>query len=159
MKRTPLKRYTQLKTYTPLKVKTALNFYGKSETAEQKREIQRLLREIVIKRDKHCIRCGVEYGTPGVVFQCDHLLSRSNSATYADSRLCVLVCRECHAWKSLGSNLRKTQYDALVKTILPPERVALWERCEMDSYNPTRKGAYDWKLATLALNHELAAYA
>src|SRR6185437_11487175 len=155
-----LQRKTFLKTYTPLKVKTSLSTYGKSETATLKQEIQRLLREIVIKRDGGCILRNVRHcgGTVGsAVLQADHLITRSNSATYADSRLVTCVCRSCHYWKSVGSNRRKAEYDALVKTILPKERVALWERCEMDSWRPTRKGAYDWQLAIVALKQELAS--
>jgi hypothetical protein len=161
MKRSALKRKTPLRTYTPLQTRSRLNSYGKSESSELKREIQRLLREIVIKRDGGCILRGVRHctGIPGeAVLQADHLITRANSATYADSRLVVCVCRRCHAWKSLGNNLRKREYDALVKTLLPPERVALWERCEMDSWRPTRKGASDWKLAVVALCQELKSY-
>lgn len=141
-----------------LKRNTKLRIAGTSDTAEDKRRIQFLLREIVIERDKVCQRCGIEYGTPRVVFQCDHLISRSNSATYADSRLCVLLCQPCHAWKSLGSNLRKAQYDHEMKAKLPKERVALWEAAEQDSWRPTRKYASDWKIHILALEQELARY-
>lgn len=76
------------------------------------------------------------------------------SATYADSRLVVCVCRPCHAWKSLGNNLRKGQYDALVRTLLPPERVALWSRCEEDC-SPHRFYKSDWLMAEAALRREL----
>jgi hypothetical protein len=38
-----------------------------------------------------------------------------------------------HGWKSLGSNRNNAQYDALVKTIIEPERFMLWEACEQDS--------------------------
>ncbi len=105
--------------------------------------IQALVREIVIKRDGGCIlrnkrRCGGDVGF--AVLQADHLITRANSATFADTRLIVCVCRSCHAWKSLGSNNRKAEYDTLVKTILPADRVALWERCERDSWKPVRTG-------------------
>lgn len=132
---------------------------GTSETAKLKDEIQAVVREIVILRDGGCIlrpyrHCGGDLGS-GAVIQADHLISRSNSATYADSRLVVCVCRPCHAWKSLGSNLRKNEYDDLVKKILLPERVRLWERCEKESWRPSPKGKYDWKLSLIALNQEL----
>ena len=133
----------------------ALNRVGKSETTKLKIEIQRLLREIVIIRDKKCQRCGVKYGTEGVVFQCDHLLSRSHNATYAVSALCVLLCKPCHAWKSLGSNLRKKEYDEFMRAKLSKEVVSLWDRCEQDSWRVTKKGAYDWDLEIVALNQEL----
>lgn len=150
MRKTALKRGTKQMKRTKLRVK------GHSTTAELKKDIQALLRQIVIKRDGKCQRCGVEYGTEGVVFQCDHLISRSNSATYADSRLCVLVCKPCHAWKSLGSNLRKKEYDQLMRSRLPRERVALWETCEERSWEARRTGAFDWKLAKIVLEQELS---
>ncbi len=153
LKRTPFKQ----KPYT-LK-RSTLNKLGKSPTSVIKREIQALLREICIKRDKVCIlaskRCNSRVGDAGVVFQADHLLSRSNSATYGDSRLVVLICRPCHGWKSLGSNLRKAEYDALVRTILPPQRVALWDMAELEAGR--HKGVkMDWVLVKLALEQELA---
>lgn len=129
---------------------------SKSESAKLKEEIQALLRQIVMRRDKKCLRCEVPVGTNGVVFQCDHLISRSNSATYADSRLCVLLCKPCHAWKSLGSNLRKKEYDTFMRAVLPKERVALWDACEENSWRPTRTEAFDWKLAKIVLEQELA---
>ena len=140
--------------------RTKLRVSGHSTTTELKTEIQALLRQLVMKRDGGCVlrdirMCGGELGVEGVVLQADHLISRSHSATFADSRLVVCVCRSCHGWKSLGSNLRKQQYDALVKTILPAKRVTLWEKCEADSWKPVRTGAYDWKLAIAGLKQEL----
>jgi hypothetical protein len=148
-----------------------LRIEGKSDTAIVKREIQGVLRQIVIARDGGCIlrnvrQCGGEAGytfleggvigkVKGLVLQADHLITRANSATYADSRLVVCLCRRCHAWKSLGGNRNKAQYDALVKTLLPPERVKLWEACEGDSWRPHRTSSYDWKLALAALKQEL----
>jgi len=130
---------------------------GTSDTALIKREIQRTLREIVIKRDKGCVlrklrHCGGELDTVGVVLQADHLVTRSNSATYADSRLIVCVCKSCHYWKSVAGNLRKAEYDALVKTTLSKERVELWEQCEQDSWKPRKM---DWKMELVALEQEL----
>src|SRR5436309_1064851 len=115
---------------TALKRKTPLKVYGDNDTATLKKEIQRLVRDIVILRDGGCVlrfvrHCG---GEPGrAVLQADHLITRANSATYADTRLIVCVCRGCHYWKSVGSNRRKGEYDALVKTILSKERVELWD--------------------------------
>lgn len=157
MKRTAFKGRT-----TPLRTKTRIRIVGHSDTATTKRNIQALLRQIVMIRDKGCIlrnarHCGGTLDTAGVVIQADHLISRANSATYGDSRLVVCVCKGCHAWKSLGSNRNKGQYDALVKTILPAERVALWERCEEESWRPSRVGASDWRLTELVLTAELAA--
>lgn len=136
--------------------RSRLRIAGKSDTAEIKREIQFTLREIVIMRDKGCIlrfkrHCGGEIGK--AVIQADHLVTRANSATYADPRLVVALCKGCHGgWKQWN----KEAYDALVKTILPPDRVALWERCERERYSTvTRKGSYDWKLELIVLKGQL----
>jgi hypothetical protein len=81
-----------------------------------------------------------------LILQADHLLSRGNSAAYADTRLIVCLCKGHHGWKSVGSNLRKKEYDAIVRQLLSPDRVTLWDRCEQDSWRPKRTGAYDWGL-------------
>jgi hypothetical protein len=52
--------------------------------------------------------------------------------------------------------MRKAQYDKLVRALLSPERVRLWDACERDSWRPSRTGIYDWKLAEAALRAELA---
>lgn len=132
--------------------KTQLKRTSKSPEALAKKEIQRLLREIVIIRDRVCQRCGVSYGTNGVIFQCDHLLSRSHSATYSDSGLCVLLCKPCHAWKSLGGNVRQFEYDSLIRSKLPPERVRKWDLALEWRYKPTKM---DWGLEIVALNQIL----
>lgn len=134
--------------------RSRLRLAGKSTVSEMKRTIQFLAREIVIKRDGGCILRKYRHCNDHVL-QADHLITRSNSATYADTRLIVCVCRSCHAWKSLGGNLRKGQYDALVKTILPKERVELWERAEQDSWRPTPMRSNDWLLSIVALNKEI----
>lgn len=141
---------------------TGLRAKSKSDTARFKEEIQSLLRAIVIRRDKGCIlrnvrHCGGLQDTPGVVLQADHLITRANSATFADPRLVVCVCRPCHYWKSVGSNRNKAQYDALVKTLIEPERVALWEACEKDSWKPHRASVSDWQKEIAFLRTKLNA--
>jgi len=138
-----MKRSDFLQRRTPLRQKS------KSETALIKEDIQALLRTIVIARDRGCIlrdirHCGGIPGALGVVLQADHLITRANSATFADPRLVVCVCRSCHYWKSVGSNRNKTEYDALVKSIISADRVALWEACERDSWRPHRNYTSDW---------------
>lgn len=136
---------------SPLKKKS------NSETAKLKDEIQALLREVVMKRDGGCIlrdirHCGAILGS-GAILQADHLITRANSATYADSRLVVCVCKGCHAWKHLGH--REKEYEALIKPLIGKERADLWNRCEQDRWRPSKHGAYEWKLAKLALEQEL----
>ena len=85
------------------------------------------------------------------MLQYDHLITRANAASYAISKLGVCVCRPCHGWKKW----HKEQYDALVKTLISPERAELWEKCEKDSWQPSRTTAMDWKLAIVVLENEL----
>lgn len=134
--------------------KTKLRKQSKSPTAQCKQRIQNLLREIVMARDGGCILrfvrpCGGEIGQATI--QADHLLPRSNSATYADSRLVVCVCKSCHGWKQWW----KEEYDALVKTILPKDRVALWDRCEKERQAHRPKQGINWFLTEKVLEMEL----
>lgn len=148
--------------------KTKLRIVGVSDVAETKRNIQNLVRQIVMKRDGGCVLrdyigfelppCGGYAKDGHQILQADHLISRSNAATYADSRLVVCVCKSHHGWKSVGSNLRKKEYDRIVRAVLPKDRVDLWDRCEADAWRPKRTGAYDWKMAELALIQELKQY-
>lgn len=138
--------------------RSTLRKISKDPVAETKRRIQALLRDICMARDSGCIlaqvRCNRRIGDAGVVWQADHLISRSNSATYGDPRLVVLICRDCHGWKSLGSNLRKAEYDRLVRSILPLERVKLWDMAELEAGR--HKGVkVDWTMTEIVLQAEL----
>jgi len=154
---------------TPLTRKTKLRHKSKSETALLKEAIQAELRRIVIARDGGCILRNLpmnirhQYGVHScngyrrdgeLILQADHLIGRSNSGTYADSRLVVCVCKGHHGWKSVGNNLRKKQYDAIVRTLLPKNRVELWDKAEQDSWRPVRRSASDWKLEFIALQQQ-----
>ena len=102
MRRTGFKK----KQTKPMK-RGKLRVVGHSTTAEQKQEIQYLVREIVMKRDGGCIlrnlpshRCsGFSKKDGHLILQADHLISRANSATYADTRLIVCICNGLHGWK------------------------------------------------------------
>jgi hypothetical protein len=172
LRRTPLQRKQGFKArQKPLQRRTKLRVVGHSNTADIKQEIQDVCRASVIIRDGGCIlrnqyawmaegiipSCGGYAPKSGhLILQADHLITRGNSATYADTRLIVCICKGHHGWKSLGSNARKKQYDEIVRTIISPERAALWARCEQDSWRPHRTYAMDWKLQLAALKHELA---
>lgn len=160
-KRAPLKRsLKQLQ-------RTKLSVVGHSTTADLKAEIQYLVREIVMKRDKGCIlrnhrHCGGEIGyqfqeggeIKKTVLQADHLITRSNSSTFADTRLIVCVCRPCHGWKKW----HEQEYNNLVKTIISKEQVELWYKCEEDRQaHMTYK--MDWNMEIIALKKELQTYA
>ena len=131
--------------------RTRLRMRGTSETSVLKEEIQGLLREIVIKRDGGCIlrgtrHCGGEIGE--AVLQADHLITRGNSATFADHRLVVCLCRPCHGG---CKKWHEKEYDVLVRKLLSEERIALWDRCLHESWRATSKRGYDWKLEVINL--------
>jgi hypothetical protein len=90
--------------------RTPLAQQGTSDTALIKDDIQHWAREIVILRDGDCILKKYRH-CDDPVKQADHLITRANSATYADTRLIVCLCRSCHGWK----HWHKEEYDALVK--------------------------------------------
>lgn len=154
LKRTGFKR----KTTKPMK-RTKIRVVGKSTTAEIKKDIQALLREVVMLRDGRCIlygqKCMHKIGDEGIVWQAEHLIERSNSATFADSRLVVLIAKNCHGWKHFKKS-NHDMYDAMVKKVLPKERVELWEKCEANSWKPTKTTSYDWMLAKIVLERELS---
>ncbi len=153
MRRTGFKK----KQTKPMK-RGKLRVVGHSTTAEQKQEIQYLVREIVMKRDGGCIlrnlpshRCsGFSKKDGHLILQADHLISRANSATYADTRLIVCICNGLHGWKKW----HEAEYNEMVRKVISKERVALWDRCEADRRShKTRK--MDWKVEILALKQEL----
>ena len=160
MKRSWFKR----KATKPLN-RTRLNVVGHSTTADLKKEIQDLVREIVILRDGGCIFkkekghiCSGYANDGHLILQADHLMSRGNSGTFADTRLIVCVCKGIHGWKSVGSNLRKKEYDERVRKLISKERVELWDEWEAKRFSSTRMSAYDWKLEIVNLKSELEEY-
>lgn len=141
--------------------KTKLRIEGVSDVATDKKEIQRLVREVVIRRDGGCVLRNV-YGIPRcngyapsdghLILQADHLITRGNSATYDDTRLIVCVCKGHHGWKKWNEK----QYEDAIRKVLPPDRVLLWEQAEQERWRPVPKRAHDWKLSILALKKELS---
>jgi hypothetical protein len=139
--------------------RTRIRVVGVSDTSEQKQEIQYLVREIVIKRDGGCIlsdkyghQCSGYRNGGELIYQADHLVTRANSATYADTRLIVCICKGLHGWKKW----HEAEYNEMVRKVISKQRVALWDRCEADRRShKTRK--MDWKLEILALKQELAS--
>ena len=134
--------------------RTKLKLVGYSTTAQLKQEIQRLVREIVMIRDGGCILRGLRncegYINENVVLQADHLVTRANSATFADTRLIVCLCRNCHAWK----HWNEKEYEKLVKNVLPKNTIELWDKAE--EYRQAHKTYKpDWSMAIVLLKAEL----
>jgi len=151
MKRTGFKN----KKRKPLK-RTKLRVKGQSTTSEIKREIQSLLREIVILRDggcwlRHCPESGAcgGYRKDGeLILQAEHLHTRSNSASFADPRLVVCICKRHHIyWKPQYSDL----YNEMAEDFIGEERTKLWKRVREDR----KPHKMDWKMEKIALEQEL----
>lgn len=133
---------------------------SESETALVKDAIQDTVRDIVIIRDGGCIArathwhsCSSRATKDGhLVLQADHLITRSNGATYADTRLIVCVCQGLHGWKKWNER----EYDRRIYELLPPDRQQLWDRAHAARFQAHRKFTYDWKIELAALKQELA---
>ena len=163
MKRTPLKRGTSQLRRTPLRrgtsqmKRTKLRLVGHSTTKEIKDEIQALLRQIVIIRDKGCwLKNYPEAGACGgyrkdgtIILQAEHLHTRSNSASFADHRLVICICKRHHIyWKPQHS----ARYNELAELFIGKERTKLWKRVR-EANSPHKM---DWKIEKLALEQYLA---
>ena len=120
----------------PLK-RTALKKVGTSYTADLKKQIQAVLREYVILRDKGCIlRNDPEAGPCGgyrkdgeMILQAEHLYTRANSASFADHRLVVCICRNHHIFYKPQYPL---DYYRIVRYRIGKERSALLDRVMED---------------------------
>ncbi len=109
MKRSWLNRKTGLKIKPwsaagkPLR-HTKLRLVGHSDTNDLKTEIQALLREMAIIIDGGCIlrhypeagECGGRRNDGELILQAEHLITRSNMATFGDMRNIVCLCRHHH---------------------------------------------------------------
>lgn len=102
--RPPLKR-TILKAHKTPQKRRKLRKQGKGKASTIKRRIQALLRMAVIQRDGGCI-LRVVLGGCNDTIQCEHLITRSNSNTFADLRNCVALCQYHHIfWKPSNGRL------------------------------------------------------
>lgn len=144
------KRYVNLdaprKAKTPLK-RTPLRKVGKSPTALIKKDIQALLRQIVILRDKGCV-LNKYLGNCNEVLQAEHLVTRSATNYFGDTRNVVCLCSYHHIfWKPQHSRL----YWELIEKHLGKDKWAWFKRAEADN----RPYKVDLKLVKLGLENEL----
>lgn len=136
---------------SPLK-RSRLRLRGVSDASLLREQIQSKLRQGVIKRDKVCLLAEYpEAGRCNAVLQCEHLISRSQSSTFADLRNCVLLCSRHHIfWKPQHSQ----RYWEIIEEMIGAIR---WEwlmkmRMEQSSQRSYKK---DWKLELLALEQQI----
>ena len=134
---------------------------GVSDSSVLKEQIQATLRELVIKRDKGCILrhysneitpqyrdCGGYRNDGELILQAEHLHTRSNAASFADSRLVICLCKRHHIYYKPQ---HADEYYRLVKKHIGAKRTKLLEAMQKD-YSPHK---VDLKLELLCLQKEL----
>lgn len=159
MKRIPFKR----KLYKPMK-RTKLRLVGHSTSSELKLEIQSVLRSIVIIRDGGCIlrhykndivgqysECGCFRKDGELILQAEHLNSRANMISFADTRLVVCLCKRHHFYYK---KQYPEQFYAIVRRHIGDKNSELLTRVQED-HTPHK---IDLKLELLALRQELKIY-
>jgi hypothetical protein len=138
---------------------------SKNPTAECKKRIQSLLRQLAIRRDGGCVlrkdvppgyiipACNGYAKNGELVFQYDHLNSRAFNVSYADIRLGVILCKGHHGWKHFTDHNKKL-YDEIMRKMIEPKRRALWDAVENDRKSYPM-GIYEWGKVEMALNNDL----
>lgn len=140
---------------------TKLRVAGHSTTSELKREIQSVLREIVILRDGGCVLrnyidemrsnyrdCGPYKKDGNLVLQAEHLHSRSNANSFSDSRLVICLCQRHHFYYK---KQYPEEYYKIVRRQIGQERSELLDKIQQD-YSAHK---VDLKLELVGLRQEL----
>lgn len=139
--------------------RTKLAKKSKSPRAVLKDQIQALLRDIAIKRDGGCIlrdlqgipRCSGYRNDGELILQAEHLVTRSSTNYFGDTRNIVCLCKFHHiVWKPQYSK----DYWEAVEKVLSPSRWQWYLRAKADD----RPYQVDLKLVKLALENELKKY-
>lgn len=157
MKRTPLKRHTPLRSHTKLRV------VGQSDRTDVLANIQTLLRQLAIRRDKGCVlrhyseagACGGYRKDGELILQAEHLNSRKHAVSYADMRNIVCLCRHHHGHFKPEEPLL---YWDLIRHHIGEGRWAWLQRVIADQ-RAYRFYLADWKAIEAALREELRAAA
>lgn len=133
---------------------------SKTPSAQAKKRIQALLRELVIKRDGGCVlrdyeqtgECGGYAPKAGhLILQAEHLVSRARSVSYGDPRNVICLCQRHHGyWKEQNSRL----YWEIVQDIIGPDRWAYVKRVEAD-HKPYPMATNDWLKVEVALKQDI----
>lgn len=144
--------------------RTKLRLVGKSSSSVLKREIQALLRQIVIKRDGGCFlrhykskitpqyaNCGGYRNDGELILQAEHLHTRSNASSFSDTRLVVCVCQRHHIYYKPQHS---AEYNELARDFIGKKNAQLWDRVKEDR----TAHKVDLVLEKLALEKELKKY-
>ena len=139
--------------------KSPLSKLGKSDSAKAKREIQGLLRQIVIRRDGGCVlrnyseagACGGWTKDGELILQAEHLNSRERSVSFGDTRNVVCLCKNHHIFfkKRHGA-----LYWDLIRQHIGEERWAWFKGVSRDQKSYPMS-AWDWEKVILGLRQEL----
>lgn len=162
MKRSWLKRKTELKAkkpWNPPKTalrRTKIRVVGHSDTAELKKEIQAILRDMAIIIDGGCVlrhypeagACSGYRKDGELILQAEHLITRGNTATFGDMRNIVCLCRHHHGHFKPQESLL---YWDLIKRYVGKTRWAWIERARADR-SPHK---IDLKLLKIVLEQDL----
>ena len=138
--------------------RTKLRKNSKSPIAQIKKEIQALLRELAIRRDKTCVmsnypetgRCGGYRKDGGKILQFDHLSTRAKSISW-DVRLGVTVCLRHHFYYKKQYPF---EYERCAIDNIGPKRAELLYRVREDT-KPYKMSLSDWQLVETGLSKEL----
>ena len=161
MRETPLNRRTPLKAKKTALKRTKIRVVGQSSKSELKSEIQAILRAIVILRDKGCflrhfskeiesnyVSCGGIRNDGNLILQAEHLHSRANANSFAESRINVCTCQRHHIYYKPQY---PATYNALARKFIGEKNYRLWEVIRTDR-TPHK---IDLKLSKIALEQEL----
>jgi len=133
-----------------------LRIKGISTATELKAEIQDLIRTIAISRDGGCVLrhyseagpCGGLRNDGKLILQAEHLVTRSNSASFGDMRNIVTLCRNHHLfYKPQHSR----EYWDIIRKHIGEERWDWIKRVEQD-HSPHK---VDWKLVRIVLEQQI----
>ena len=151
-------RTSKIRTKRNKMKRSLLRKISKSPIAEIKKEIQSLLRELAIIRDKECVmgnypetgECGGRKKNGELVLQFDHLISRQRSIGW-DVRLGITVCLRHHFYYKKQYPF---EYERCVIDNIGPERAKLLYRIREDT-KPYHMNLSSWTLLEIALQKEV----
>ena len=138
--------------------RTKLRKNSKSPIAQIKKEIQALLRELAIRRDKTCVmsnypetgKCGGCRKDGKLILQFDHLVSRVRNIGW-DTRLGVCICKRHHFYYKKQYPF---EYERCAIDNIGPKRAELLYRVREDT-KPYKMSLSDWQLVETGLSKEL----
>lgn len=136
--------------------RSRLRLVGVSDTAQLKKLIQKALREGALIRDGGCVmrdfyeagKCGGYKKDGELIYQFDHLHSRTHALSFSDIRLGIIVCLRHHFYYK---KQYPAQYEYFARKAIGEKRCKLLDKVRADK-TPYKA---DLKLELLALVQEV----